>query len=43
MLIENKTMTRSLGEHASAYARQNHTIERYVDYYLEIIKQVAPK
>lgn len=40
-LITNREKTRKLGDYAIGYARQNHTIEKYTEYYLKLIKKIG--
>lgn len=40
-MIINIKNTRMLGNYASAYARKNHTVEKYTEYYLDLIKKVV--
>jgi glycosyltransferase involved in cell wall biosynthesis len=41
-LINNKKSTQKMGGYAAKYARQNHTIEKYSEYYLDLINKFAP-
>jgi glycosyltransferase involved in cell wall biosynthesis len=42
-LIINKDKTRMLGANARNFALKNHNIEKFVDYYIELIRKVASK
>jgi glycosyltransferase involved in cell wall biosynthesis len=41
-LINNKKITQKMGGYAAEYARQNHTIEEYSEYYIDLINKFVP-
>ena len=40
-LVVNKETTRALGLYAAGFAKENHTIEKYVEYYMGLINRVS--